>query len=178
MTAEIIELNETNKHYHNQSNEPFDVFGRLVVTFKENEWHYTEKLFHESKTKHYDDEEINLEDYISNDNRVIFFALEDDTLLGQITLRRHWNKYCYIDDIAVKSAARKKGVGTSLLNKAEEWARNRGLSGFMLETQDINLGACRFYIKNGFHLGGVDIMLYENYENKAEKALFWYKKFV
>jgi ribosomal protein S18 acetylase RimI-like enzyme len=44
----------------------------------------------------------------------------------------------------------------------------------MLETQDTNLAACRFYKKYGFILGGVDTMLYRNFENKDQKALFWY----
>lgn len=47
----------------------------------------------------------------------------------------------------------------------------------MLETQDINLGACRLYIKNGFVLGSVDTMLYQNFKTREEKALFWYKMF-
>jgi streptothricin acetyltransferase len=49
--------------------------------------------------------------------------------------------------------------------------------GLMLETQDINLAACRFYHRCGFVLGAVDTMLYGNCRNKDEKALFWYMQF-
>lgn len=47
----------------------------------------------------------------------------------------------------------------------------------MLETQDTNLAACRFYHQCGFVLGGVDTMLYDNCPNNNEKALFWYIQF-
>ena len=80
-------------------------------------------------------------------------------------------------NITVKKEARKRNIGTSLINQAQTWATDLNLKGFMLETQDINLGACKFYIKNRFTLGSVDIMLYNNFENRDEKALFWYKKF-
>ncbi|MCY8404384.1 GNAT family N-acetyltransferase [Bacillus sonorensis] len=73
---------------------------------------------------------------------------------------------------------RGKGIGTALLNRAKEWAINKGTKGFMLETQDVNLLACRFYLKNGFVIGSVDNMIYKHsrrYSN--EKAVFFYLKF-
>ena len=42
---------------------------------------------------------------------------------------------------------------------------------------DNNLAACRFYNKNGFIIGAVDSMLYANFDNTDEKAVFWYLKF-
>jgi ribosomal protein S18 acetylase RimI-like enzyme len=60
------------------------------------------------------------------------------------------------------------------MDKAVEWTKEKKLKGIMLETQDTNLAACRFYKKYGFILGGVDTMLYGNFENKDQKALFWY----
>lgn len=47
----------------------------------------------------------------------------------------------------------------------------------MLETQDVNLLACRFYSKIGFRIGAVDSMLYANLDNADEKAVFRYMKF-
>ncbi len=57
------------------------------------------------------------------------------------------------------------------------WAREKGLAGFMLEVQDINLAACRMYRKYGFVLGSADNMLYHNTESRGDIALFWYKVF-
>ncbi|MFC2450626.1 MAG: topoisomerase DNA-binding C4 zinc finger domain-containing protein, partial [Flavobacteriaceae bacterium] len=45
------------------------------------------------------------------------------------------------------------------------------------ETQDNNLIACKFYHNCGFKIGSVDTMLYANFENNFEKAVFWYLRF-
>jgi ribosomal protein S18 acetylase RimI-like enzyme len=60
------------------------------------------------------------------------------------------------------------------MNKALEWTKENNLKGIMLETQDVNLNACKFYIRYGFKLGGVDTMLYSNFDTANQKALFWY----
>lgn len=44
-------------------------------------------------------------------------------------------------------------------------------------TQDNNLIACKFYHNCGFKIGSVDTMLYANFENNFEKAVFWYLRF-
>lgn len=64
---------------------------------------------------------------------------------------------------------------TKVIDAAVQWAKDGGMFGLMLETQDTNLTACRFYQRCGFILGGVDTMLYQNFPNSDEKALFWYK---
>lgn len=173
----IVEINHENKAVHNISNEPFSMFGRLDVTFVDGKWHHSDVLYDEITEKHYDDEIIDLDEYISDPDKTVFYVFEGDEVLGQIVIRKHWNKFCYIDDIGVRSMARKKGVATMLLEAATKWAKSKDFKGFMLETQDVNLGACKFYIKTGFVLGGVDVKLYNNFKTKHEKALFWYKEF-
>ena len=50
-----------------------------------------------------------------------------------------------------------------------------GLPGIMLETQNNNVAACRFYESCGFHLGGFDRELYRGITpDTDETALFWY----
>ncbi|MGH8080719.1 MAG: GNAT family N-acetyltransferase [Lysobacter sp.] len=83
-----------------------------------------------------------------------------------------------IDDIAVDAAARRSGAGSALIDRALAWAHERGLPGAMLETQDNNAAACRFYQRKGFVLGGFDRFHYANDpELRHETALFWYLKF-
>ncbi|MDN4083132.1 GNAT family N-acetyltransferase [Paenibacillus polymyxa] len=86
-------------------------------------------------------------------------------------------KFASIDRLIVLESSRGKGIGTALLNKAREWALQKGMQGFTLETQDVNLLACRFYLKNGFDIGAVDTMLYSNSKYKDENAVFFYSKF-
>ncbi len=63
------------------------------------------------------------------------------------------------------------------MGQALEWAKENKYAGLMLETQDVNVQACRFYAKNGFVIGAVDTMLYSNTPAAGEYAIFWYFKF-
>lgn len=99
------------------------------------------------------------------------------TASAGIKIRSNWNGYALIEDIAVAKDYRKKGVGTALLHKAIEWAKENKFCGLMLETQDINVSACHFYAKHQFIIGAVDTMLYSNLPTANEIAIFWYYKF-
>jgi len=173
----IIEINNENKNDVNKPNQPFEVIGKIIPTFHNGIWSFTELLFDKPYIKSYPIDDERYEDYIDNPNQIIFFYYENGECFGQIIIRKNWNMYAYIQDIAVAKNTRGKGIGTKLIHRVIEWAKNKDLCGLMLETQDNNLTACRFYKKNGFVIGGVDTMLYANFDNSQEKAVFWYLKF-
>lgn len=177
MHYKIEEIQAGNKHFHNKAVEAFEVYGRLEVTYQNNTWSFKEVLFQEPYIKSYDLEVIKLDHYISSSDRTILYAINKDCVIGQIAIRKNWNKFCYIDDLAVKASERHKGIASSLIDHAQDWAQKNNLKGFMLETQDVNLAACRLYIKKGFVLGSLDTMLYNNFDSKGERALIWYKIF-
>jgi ribosomal protein S18 acetylase RimI-like enzyme len=59
--------------------------------------------------------------------------------------------------------------------EAIDWAKTKLLAGIMLETQNNNVAACRFYERCGFKLGGFDRYLYKGIsKNTEEIALYWY----
>jgi ribosomal protein S18 acetylase RimI-like enzyme len=59
-----------------------------------------------------------------------------------------------------------------------EWARDKGCPGMMLETQNNNVAACRFYESCGFELGGFDAYLYKGLNRTTDEiALYWYLMF-
>lgn len=175
----IEEINLSNIKDINNSNQPFDVIGKIIPAFKDDIWTFTEFLYDKPYEKYYpNDDEDNYEDYINNPDKIIYFYYDNNNeCIGQIKISKYWNKYAFIEDIAVSKNSRGKKIGTQLINKAIEWAKQKNLCGLMLETQDNNLNACRFYNKLGFKIGAVDIMLYANFENAYEKAVFWYIKF-
>jgi ribosomal protein S18 acetylase RimI-like enzyme len=83
-----------------------------------------------------------------------------------------------VEDIVVDRQFRRRGVGERLMARAVMWAKEKGLAGIMLETQDNNVAACQLYEKWGFVLGGFDPYLYRGLErNKDESALYWYLVF-
>jgi ribosomal protein S18 acetylase RimI-like enzyme len=59
-------------------------------------------------------------------------------------------------DLRVAPAARRQGVGSRLVAAVEDWARARGCRELRVETQNINVAACRFYQRAGFRLVSID----------------------
>ena len=128
--------------------------------------------------KQYIFEEKDYPDYISNPNKTVYFAYVDGRLAGEIGIVKHWNAYAWIDDIAVDVHFRRHGVGRAMMKKAVEWAQVKRLPGIMLETQNNNVTACRFYENFGFKLRGFDTYLYKGLIPATDEiALYWYLVF-
>jgi len=73
-----------------------------------------------------------------------------------------WHLTAWVDNMAIATAYRRQGIGTILLNKAGEWARQRGLRRLMLEIQTKNHPAICFCQKNGFAFCGFNDRYYTN----------------
>ncbi|MEX2177738.1 MAG: GNAT family N-acetyltransferase [Gemmatimonadaceae bacterium] len=76
-------------------------------------------------------------------------------------------------DLRVSPAARGQGVGTRLLQHAEDWARRRGARSLGVETQNINVPACRFYLHSGFVLVAAVHGAYPEYPDEVK---LWLQK--
>jgi GNAT superfamily N-acetyltransferase len=76
-------------------------------------------------------------------------------------------------DIRVSPEAREQGVGFALFRAAERWAEARGCRHLKIETQNINVAACRFYARQRCVLTAVDRCAYP--ELPEEIQLLWYK---
>ncbi len=170
---EIVKIDKKNLKDINKPNQPFEIIGRISPVFADGIWTYTEELYEKPYTKTYQVDTSDYAAYINDPDKAIFLAYSDDQCIGQIVLRKDWNKYGFIEDICVAQSARRKGTGSALIHKAVEWAKSSCLIGLALETQDNNLSACRFYAKCGFVIGAVNTMLYRNFDKK-EFAVFWY----
>lgn len=76
-------------------------------------------------------------------------------------------------DLRVAPARRGGGIGSALLGAAERWAVARGCRKLKVETQNVNVVACRFYAGRGFELGAIQRFAYP--ELPEEIQLLWYK---
>jgi GNAT superfamily N-acetyltransferase len=76
-------------------------------------------------------------------------------------------------DIRVSSDARRRGVGSALFRAAETWSRGRDCQQLKVETQNINVPACRLYASQGCTLGAMHRFAYP--ELPEEVQLLWYK---
>lgn len=92
-----------------------------------------------------------------------------DLLEGRADLALLW-------DIRVSPAMRRHGVGSALLAAAETWARARHATVLKVETQNVNVAACRFYSNHGFELRAVNPSAYP--ELPHETQLLWYKDLI
>ena len=174
----IVKLTKKNLSDLHKANQPFDIIGRLDVSFCDGKWACREILFEEMTEKQYPNYDGNdPRAYVNSDDCAAFLAYEDGECVGQILLCSTWNGYAHIEDISVARAWRNKGIGTALFEKAVEWATEHRLPGISLESQDNNVLASRFFAKNGMHVGAVNTELYSNLglPYSAEKAIYWYK---
>jgi GNAT superfamily N-acetyltransferase len=76
-------------------------------------------------------------------------------------------------DLRVAPAHRGTGAGSALFQAAERWAGARGCGWLKIETQNVNVAACRFYRKLGAVLGGINRFAYPDLP--AEVQLLWWK---
>lgn len=75
-------------------------------------------------------------------------------------------------DLRVHPDYRKKGVGRQLFSSSVEWARARNCRQLKIETQNINVPACRFYARQGCELKEINKNAYDEALNEIQ--LIWY----
>ena len=178
LTITICQINESNLSQINAVDGSFTVDARLVLSARDGQISYTIEPV-QPYIKRYPTEQFDWNTFIDNPDKALYLAYVDgqlaSQLAGQIILWKNWNHYGYIEDIAVDVNFRHQGIGRRLIEQAITWARERGLPGLMLETQNNNLAACRLYESCGFHLGGFDQELYRAIDpDTTEIALYWY----
>ncbi len=74
-------------------------------------------------------------------------------------------------DIRVAPGFRRMGCGSRLFERAVAWARDRNCRALVVETQNINVPACRFYVRHGCRLSALDRHAYPSLPDEAQ--LIW-----
>ena len=114
-------------------------------------------------------------------NWSIFSAFEDSQRIGGATVA--WNTpevemlegrkdLACLWDLRVHPDHRRKGIGDKLFFAVEEWAHQKQCRRLKVETQNINVPACRFYAGQGCELRGINNYVYG--EALDEIQLLWY----
>lgn len=75
-------------------------------------------------------------------------------------------------DLRVRADHRGSGVGRELFSCAARWARERNCRRLKIETQNINVPACKFYARQGCELREINKNAYEEALNEIQ--LIWY----
>ncbi len=92
--------------------------------------------------------------FIGHRHSQTWVAEEAGAIVGFLIANREPRKILHIITIDVVKAARRRGVGSLLMDAAEQWAHDQGLRLIGLETAQDNLAAQRFYHARGY--GKVD----------------------
>lgn len=77
-------------------------------------------------------------------------------------------------DLRVLPGLRGLGIGRALFQAAEAWAAARGCRELKVETQNVNVPACRFYARQGCVLGAIHRFAYPDLPDEAQ--LLWYEE--
>lgn len=169
----IREIDEGASNDINIKNERFRLFGRMLPSYQNGEWRYTVSASAEESWDRFPDEHYSYERMAKD--HAFFGAYDGSTCVGLAILRHEWNRYLYLHDLKVNGAYRGRHIATTLINEAFGYVRARGYRGLWTIAQDNNLGACLFYIRNGFRIGGLDTEVYNGTAQEGKADIYFYK---
>ena len=153
-------------------NEPFALEGQLCVSRSEKKWAYRVQRFDTPGEMTFPNENY---DFVAMEKEHIFLgAYEGETCVGLAVLRHSWNRYLYLLDLKVASRMRGRGVGRRLIEEAARIALACGYRGVSAIAQDNNLGACLFYLRCGFAIGGLDTRVYTGTGQEGKSDIIFY----
>ena len=102
-----------------------------------------------------------LED-VNNNEGICCLAIDNNKVVGLIMgCIFPYDKYDYLDykcprrgeitELIVNKKARSKGIGKILMNKMEEYFKNKGCEYILVDVFGYNNNAFKFYSKDGYH---------------------------
>jgi ribosomal protein S18 acetylase RimI-like enzyme len=77
-------------------------------------------------------------------------------------------------DIRVRPESRKSGIGSRLFTEAVNWSKAQGCRELKVETQQLNVAACKFYASMGCELRDVREHQYPGLPDEVQ--LLWYRE--
>ena len=170
---EIKFIDKENASDINIKNEAFRLFGRMIPSYQGRKWSFSVKKDDELGWDIFPDENYDFEE-MSKDC-IFIGAYDGNTCIGLAILQKQLYKYLYLYDLKVNSQYRGKHIGTKILEKAYEYAKQMGYRGIWTVGQDNNLGACLFYISNGFRIGGLNTEVYNGTKLDGNSDIYFYK---
>ena len=79
-----------------------------------------------------------------------------------------------LQDLKVNRDFRKLGSAGELIKKGQQYASDLGYKGIYTISQDNNLAACKFYLKQGFEIGGLNTRDYQHTLQEGKADVYFY----
>jgi len=89
-----------------------------------------------------------------------------------VNFLRRRTDFAALWDLRVAPEYRGRGIGKQLFERGVAWAGAKGCRFIKIETQNINVRACRFYQARGCRLGSIDRYAYHDFPDEVQ--LIWY----
>lgn len=96
---------------------------------------------------------------------------KDEIIAYLEVAREEWNDRLHITNLLVLDKYRKKGIGTMLIEKVKQIAKEEDRRIITLETQSCNVPAIDFYLKNGFTFAGTNMYFYSNNDIEEDEVM-------
>jgi streptothricin acetyltransferase len=101
-------------------------------------------------------------------------AEHNGRLVGLLEVEiQDWNDTAVLMNLMIDLDYRRQGLGQRLWFRCLDFARKAEVRAIMIETQNTNLAACKFYERMGCELVGINSAFYTNNGYETEVALFW-----
>jgi streptothricin acetyltransferase len=175
--ADIPNLTQIRPTYKSQSILVLERSGSGLETG----WQLTEKELPEPFDKgtlydfNKDEQEAILSRFLRPDDTYQRVAEYNGHLVGLLDLEIHyWNDTVNLINLMIDVDYRRNGLGRRLWHRALDFAKQAEVRGIMIETQNTNVAACRFYERMGCALVGINEVLYTNDGPRTEIAIFWF----
>lgn len=156
----------------NIANEPFDIYGKMNVTFTNKQWDYTQELFDSVSQLTFPAENYQFENIEKNGFAI--GAYDNNTCIGLAIFEFNWNKYLYLSDLKVNKNYRRQGVAQKFIELGLAKATENNYAGIYTIGQDNNLAACLFYLKQGFLIGGFNNRDYQHTQQEGKADIYFY----
>lgn len=98
----------------------------------------------------------------SHKNNTVFVVFESEGKILGYAGMQEIPPEGFITNVAVTSSARRKNIGSALVEALAEYSREKGISSISLEVRESNLVAQRLYNKTGFKSVGKRRNFYQN----------------
>lgn len=172
ITIKIID--KAHENDINIRNCPFKLFGLLLPSYNNGKWDYSSIYFPDENITEmcFPDENYNYDEL--SEHCVFIGAYDNDKCIGLAILKHDPFRYMYLYDFKVDTQYRGRHIATMLIDKAKEIAQQHGYRGLYTQGQDNNLGACLFYLKNGFVIGGLNTHIYNGTSQENKKDILFY----
>ncbi|MBQ7604711.1 MAG: GNAT family N-acetyltransferase [Clostridia bacterium] len=175
MTVAIREINEERREDINIPNEPFPLRGRMIPALTDGVWSHTFVSLPREERGEMTFPDENYDFSEMSKDCVFVGAYDGDVCVGLAIYQKQLFGYLYLYDLKVCRRYRRAGVGSLLIEYGERLAKKYGLRGIYAVCQDNNQGACRFYLKNGFEIGGFNNRVYAGTKQESKGDIYFYR---